>query len=613
MEDATSVAATVRDGRLVWEVPGKPVSVRLSPDVVGRLGMAVREGFKALPRRGLETGGLLLGTKREAGNQIVVDVDDFEPVESEHAAGPSYLLSSADRCLLEARIAARKAAARNTNTSVVGIYRSHTRREFAITMEDATLFSSYFRKASDVFLLIKSNEGGPPTGGFIIREGGKVLSHSPYTQFPLDGTIVMPTARDTPVSALQITPAPPRAVQIDPLPAPQRTISKWTTGSKWSAGNVKWPIWLATAGGMALAVSLPFGIQRRIPSGMPARPALSLALNVTNTGNGLRLSWDHQAFRHAGRATLWIKDGQEEQRFELDSKQLNEGSVAYWPRNSDVNFRLELLSAGVAVTESVRAIGAPSKAPGAVPSPSPSPSPSSSPAAVAVESPAVPAVKAPLAAIEASPPPAPSPKTPRRDQAGTASRQLSRAFALPRPKPDSVPIAPASLPDPPVVALPLEHSKEVLKAIVPANSLGSHDGADSSFRVSVEPVSGSRLEHLARNIPLIGKRYRHSDYVPPAPLPNLARPNAPHRNVPRDVNIDVKVYVNPSGKVDYSEVLSKVTATDRDLAELAASSARRWEFVPARARDVTVPGEVILHYQFGPGVRMAGNEAPGAH
>jgi len=591
MEDATGIAPTIRDGWLVWEVPGKPVSVRLGPDVVSRLGMAVREGFKALPRRGLETGGLLIGTRKEVGSQVVIDVDDFEAVESEHAAGPSYLLSSADRRLLEARIAAREATARNTKTSIVGIYRSHTRRDFAITPEDALLFSSHFRKASDVFLLIKSNDGGPPTGGFIIREGGKVLSNSPYAQFPLDRAI-MPAARETPVPVLQTRPSPLRAAQMVQLPAPQRATRK---PPNW---KVKWPVWLATAGAVALAVSLPFGIQKLggiqkgSPGSISAKPALSLALNVTNIGNGLRISWDHQASRHADHAVLWIKDGPEEQRFELDSKQLSEGSVAYWPRNSDVNFRLELLSAGAAETESVRAIGAPSKARQVATE------------AAAGETAATETAAIKTKAVDASPARSPSPAMPGRNHTGRASRQLSHAFALPQPEPDSA-VAPASIPDPPTiqptVGLSLEHSKEVLNAIVPANGQGSRDLADSSFRVSVEPVSGSRLEHLARNIPLLGKRYRRSDYVPPALL-RPVRPNPPHRNVARDVNIDVKVYVNPGGKVDYAEVLSKVTATDRDLADLATFSARRWEFVPARTGDVTVPGEVILHYQFGPGV-----------
>ncbi len=46
----------------------------------------------------------------------------------------------------------------------------------------------------------------------------------------------------------------------------------------------------------------------------------------------------------------------------------------------------------------------------------------------------------------------------------------------------------------------------------------------------------------------------------------------------RDVKINVKVYVNPSGKVDFSELVSKVPDTDRDLAVLAVFAARRWEF-----------------------------------
>ena len=106
---------------------------------------------------------------------------------------------------------------------------------------------------------------------------------------------------------------------------------------------MRWPSWLITAGVLGLAAGLSFAILRRPPVPIPVNAPSSLALSVTAAGNGLRLSWDHQTSHPAGHGVLWIKDGQDEQRFELDSKQLSEGSVAYWPKNSDVTFRLVLL------------------------------------------------------------------------------------------------------------------------------------------------------------------------------------------------------------------------------------------------------------------------------
>ena len=64
-------------------------------------------------------------------------------------------------------------------------------------------------------------------------------------------------------------------------------------------------------------------------------------------------------------------------------------------------------------------------------------------------------------------------------------------------------------------------------------------------------------EQIARpveHLPLVGKHYRRSDYVPPVSLRNPAIPNP----VPRNIAHDVKVYVNPSGKADYFEVLAKI-------------------------------------------------------
>ena len=196
MEDAGIAASTLLDGWTTWESPGKPVCVRLSPGVVSRLGLVVRQGLNALPLGSQETGGLLIGSRSERGNPTLIQVYDFEPVISEHAAGPPYVLSDRDRLLLAARIAAHQATCKNS--SIVGVYRSHTRPDFAITEEDLSLFSTYFKNPSDVFLLIKPNEDGTSSGGFIIREGGEVISRSPYAQFPLQGTVVRQPVRETP-------------------------------------------------------------------------------------------------------------------------------------------------------------------------------------------------------------------------------------------------------------------------------------------------------------------------------------------------------------------------------------------------------------------------------
>src|SRR5436305_10604361 len=88
----------------VWQAPGKRVSVSLSLEVVDLLSLAVTAGFQSLPRRGLEVGGFLLGTTRREGDAIVVEINKFEPLECEHAVGPSYLLSAMDREALDARV-----------------------------------------------------------------------------------------------------------------------------------------------------------------------------------------------------------------------------------------------------------------------------------------------------------------------------------------------------------------------------------------------------------------------------------------------------------------------------------------------------------------------------
>jgi hypothetical protein len=156
----------------------------------------------------------------------------------------------------------------------------------------------------------------------------------------------------------------------------------------------------------------------------------------------------------------------------------------------------------------------------------------------------------------------------------------------------------ASVPEPPPIdqtAVPdLSKSRSFLMATAPIARPGSSDRVDLNLRVRVDPV-----QHTSRSFPFLGKRHQETNYKPPVPVREPSIPPLPSQDLGHPVNIDVKVSVNQSGKVEYSELLSKVTPDNRDLAAAAVFSARKWEFVPAHAGSEVVRGQVILHYQFG--------------
>src|SRR3954454_23947729 len=89
-----------------WSVAGKPIMVDLPLPTIETLSSEVRAACE-IAGRGLEVGGLLLGRTRRKGRRPVVVIDDLEPVDCEHVAGPSYMLSTADRRSLEARLRRR--------------------------------------------------------------------------------------------------------------------------------------------------------------------------------------------------------------------------------------------------------------------------------------------------------------------------------------------------------------------------------------------------------------------------------------------------------------------------------------------------------------------------
>jgi TonB family protein len=460
----------------LWHPTGKRLAVDLRLEVVDRLAAETLAGFDG-PGRGIEIGGLLLGKTRRERGVTIVEVEDIEPIECEHAAGQSLMLSSPDRHALEARLRRRK-------SSVVGFYRSNTRREFAVTLEDVALLASYFSDHSNVFLLIHAVRDEPLSAGFVIWEGRAISAKTPWLVFPLDSAALAGHSRlIEPDAPVPVTPRPTRS-----------------------------------------------------------RPSLS-----------------------AG----WVAAG----------------------------LVIVGVTAGVLYDTSAREVAPPAAATRAATAPPPpalQPPPPAPQPPPAVETSASIAIAPPPAAREALGAAATPVATPTDTAHRTASEPL-RAFT------PVTPVFPA--PDPPVMtdapalgALPpSQASPSLLAGIVTPTPLNPPERPPV-----VRPAPNALVDVAVDPVPV-----RMTKFRPPTPL-RRPRPQVPgdvQRRITRDAIVNVRVYVDRAGKVEFAELLSDGTGANRELAAIAVFASRRWEFEPATVNGKAVPGKAVLRFRFAPEAR----------
>lgn len=520
----------------LWQVESKRVSVSLRLDVVDRLSFAVTEAFLALPKRGLEIGGLLLGNIHFEGDAVLVEIDDFEPVECDHAVGPSYLLSAADRGALEQRI--RQGAP--GKPSIVGFYRSHTRNEFAATPEDLKLMSDLFPDPANVLLLIHPYRDRAAEAGFVIWEGREIRSARPYLDFPFRrGALEMgryelvthaaPAVVAQPSSLVPLQTARQEVVLQPVLP----TLAPAALRTK-SASRIRREEWLAAAGLVLLAilsrvhggVTAPKPVQESASISTPAKPAPAPAPS---------------------------------------------GFEASRPNPTPE----KLQSPAPAPTSLV---------------PRPSPFDKSEPAA-----------DKGFAAADKSDRTVPQ----HRAMAPLPPAPVSEAARLAAPP---LPAASVEVSPPLLAAEPLSISPKIPPPARPAASvaLPAFPVAHPLITVAIEPVVPvAQRVGVFHKLGFGGKARPLPDFTPPKALRQPSpEPSASQiAGIKEQVPVDVKVYIDRAGKVQYSELLSKGTGPDRDLATLAVFTSRHWEFSPARLGGEPVEAEVIVHFRFGPGSR----------
>jgi hypothetical protein len=347
-------------GYFVWQVPGRPVVVHLRIDVVDRMAADILRGFGAVPKRGAEVGGVLVGAI-QPGDVSIVRIEDFEAVPCKYVRGPSYLLTEYERMLFD-EVCERRSPENAGHTYAVGYYRSHTREGLALQPEDIELLDQHFPSPDQVALLVKPFGTKPSVAGFFVRENGVFPAATPL-EFPFRRWEMTgeepprrptleeskPKPKETGVQAASLPPAPryERIFSAEPEEPPE-TPPEPHVSSKSRSG-----MWMVAAFVfLLLGVLLGYEASRITAPRRASDFALTLA--VERTGQNLTVRWnpDAPAVRSASSGVLEIDDGGETKRVELDRANLSSGSMVYRNASEKVRFRLVVyLDSGLSVTE----------------------------------------------------------------------------------------------------------------------------------------------------------------------------------------------------------------------------------------------------------------------
>lgn len=363
---------TTPAGFWAWEPSGKPVRILLELDLVDQMMTAILDGFGSVPKRGAEIGGVLLGSsqRRASDGLLEVTITSWAPALCTHKFGPSFVLS-------EEELDGFGSAIQNAGSTAVGYFRSHTREGLSLSSEDIEYCHRFFPGPDHVVLLVHPAGMKPSTAGFFCYEDGALQGRTPL-EFPFRRSeletgeapqrkplgekerpaprkqhgadaiagIAESVAQRTgipvrsspePLSDLPALPMPSQDHPLLPYPSPAIPAGRLRKNWVW------FPLSFVF---LLLGVLLGFQAALVFTSGRTSsQDPYALSLGVERRGQDLTIKWDRSnlAVRTASKGVLDIRDGRYTKRVDLDSSQLQTGSVIYRHSSDDVQFRLEIV------------------------------------------------------------------------------------------------------------------------------------------------------------------------------------------------------------------------------------------------------------------------------
>ncbi len=340
----------------MWQAPGKPLAVHLSLDVVERLNADVMRGLAAVPKRGAEVGGVLLG-RIEPGETTVVRVDDFQPIPCEYRRGPSYYLTESEQESL-GNAARAERATQSGVLQTVAYYRSHT-REGAMTLgpEDLEYIGKFFPDVNQIVMLVRPFATKVGVAGFFVRENGSFPAETPL-EFPFRRREMLGEE------------APPRRSMYERKPrnrerreeSPETTVPDYAPAYEYQPEAPYYPEsyaeqqppprkrsaarWLPLMLilfllGMVAGYEVAVSFYRRAVI-QEGAVAFALRVSAERVGGNITVRWDRDssAVRVSQQGMLEIVDGDFSNSVPLNSAQMREGSVVYQNTSPNVRFRL---------------------------------------------------------------------------------------------------------------------------------------------------------------------------------------------------------------------------------------------------------------------------------
>ena len=334
-------------------------AIHFDLELVDRMSIDIMRGFGAVPKRGAEVGGILLGAV-QAAEPPAIHVHDYIPVPIEYRRGPSYLLSLNDVGPFEE---AMEKALLHEKWKPVGFYRSHTRDAAGFTEEDRKFFEQYFPGAAAVAMLVKPFATRVSQAGFMMREEGALPLRAPASEFPFRRRDLDPAMKGdaAPRGERKRERKPSEETEAPRASEPEPALSAGDSEAleivpvtppiplHRAAARLEWlraPLWLAL---VLLTLGAILGVESTSWLELPWLPRpdpFRLAMRVADSGDDVLLFWDRDApaLQFAWRGSITVEDGTSKSVVPLDAAQLRRGSLIYRPATGQVQFRLALAS-----------------------------------------------------------------------------------------------------------------------------------------------------------------------------------------------------------------------------------------------------------------------------